>query len=150
MTPEQIRHVRERAEHYTPDIVRFLRDMIAIPSESGEERAVIERVADEMRRLEFDEVKVDGLGNVLGRVGNGPVVVALDGHVDTVGVGDRSTWTRDPYQGEVRDGVIYGRGAGDQVAGVASAVYGARLVKELGLGEGCQVWVTGTVMEEDC
>jgi len=150
MTPEQLRQLRERAEHYTPDIVRFLRDMIAIPSESAEERAVIERVADEMRRLEFDEIKVDGLGNVLGRVGSGPVVIALDGHVDTVGVGDRSTWTRDPYQGEVRDGVIFGRGAGDQEAGVASAVYGARLIKELGLGEGCQVWVTGTVMEEDC
>jgi putative selenium metabolism hydrolase len=134
----------------TPDIVRFLRDMIAIPSESAEERAVIERVADEMRRLEFDEVRIDGLGNVLGRVGNGPVVIAFDGHADTVGVGDASTWTRDPYRGELRDGIVYGRGAGDQEAGLAAAVYGARFIKELDLAADCQIWVTGTVMEEDC
>jgi putative selenium metabolism hydrolase len=142
--------VRARAERDTPAIVRFLRDMIAIPSESAGERAVIERVGDEMRRLEFDEVRIDGLGNVLGRVGDGPIVIALDGHVDTVGVGDASTWTRDPYVGELRDGIVFGRGAGDQEAGVAAAVYGARLMKEGGLLDGCQVWVTATVMEEDC
>lgn len=142
--------VRARAEQDTPAMVRFLRDMIAIPSESAEEQAVVERVADEMRRVGFDEVRVDGLGNVLGRVGDGPVVVALDGHVDTVGVGDPSTWTRDPYLGEVRDGIVYGRGAGDQEAGVAAAVYGARIARDLGLLDGVQLWVTGTVMEEDC
>ena len=46
-------------------------------------------------------------------------------HLDTVGVGDPSTWTRDPYKGELRDGIVYGRGAGDQEAGIAAAVYGA-------------------------
>jgi hypothetical protein len=67
-----------------------------------------------------------------------------------VGVGDPSTWTRDPYLGEVRDGIVYGRGAGDQEAGIAAAVHGARIAKDLGLLDGVQVWVTGTVMEEDC
>jgi len=138
------------AERDTPAITCFLRDMIGIPSESAEERDVIDRVAAEMRRVGFDEVRVDGLGNVLGRVGTGPTVVALDGHVDTVGVGDPGTWTRDPYQGELRDGIVYGRGAGDQEAGVAAAVHGAAIAKELGLLEGVQLWVTGTVMEEDC
>ena len=138
------------AQKYTPDMVRFLREMIAIPSESAEEKRVIERVAEEMRRCGFDEIKIDGLGNILGRVGNGKTVIALDGHVDTVGVGDPSTWTRDPYQGEVKDGLVFGRGAGDQEAGVAAAVYGARIFKELGLTDDVQLWVTGTVMEEDC
>ena len=138
------------AERYTPDIVKFLREMIAIPSESAEEREVIQRVKLEMERCGFDEIKIDGLGSILGRVGNGPKVVAIDGHIDTVGVGDRGTWVRDPYQGELKDGVIYGRGASDQEAGVASAVYGARIAKELGLLDGVQLWVTATVMEEDC
>jgi putative selenium metabolism hydrolase len=150
VTTDTLSALHARAEAITPDLVRFLRDMIAIPSESAEEGRVIERVAEEMRRLDFDEVRIDGLGNVLGRIGHGSSVIAFDGHVDTVGVGDPSTWIRDPYQGEVRDGIIFGRGAGDQEAGLASAVYGARLMKELGLGDGCQVWVTGTVMEEDC
>jgi putative selenium metabolism hydrolase len=138
------------AEQYTDDMVRFLRDMIAIPSESGREKAVIERARDELQLCGFDEIRIDGLGNLLGRVGDGPVVIALDAHLDTVGVGDLSTWTRDPYRGELRDGIVYGRGAGDQEAGFASAVFGARIAKELGLLGGCQLWVTGTVMEEDC
>ena len=138
------------ADRYTPDIVQFLRDMIAIPSESTEEAAVIERARAELERAGFDEIKIDGLGNVLGRVGSGPTIIALDAHLDTVGVGDPSTWTRDPYKGELRDGIVYGRGAGDQEAGFAASVYGARIAKELGLLDGCQLWVTGTVMEEDC
>ncbi len=138
------------AARYTGEMTTFLRDMIAIPSESAGERDVVARVADEMRRVGFDEVKIDGLGNVLGRVGSGPTVIAIDGHLDTVGVGDRSTWTRDPYVGELRDGIVFGRGASDQEAGIAAAVHGARIAKELGLLEGVQLWVTGTVMEEDC
>ncbi len=147
---DAVAKVAAAAAGRTPEIVRFLREMIAIPSESSQERPVVERVRAEMERLGFDEVKIDGLGNLLGRVGSGPIVVALDGHVDTVGVGDRSTWSRDPYLGEERDGMIYGRGAGDQEGGVAAAVYGAAIAKELGLLDGVQLWVTATVMEEDC
>jgi putative selenium metabolism hydrolase len=142
--------IRKRALDYTPRIVRFLRDMIAIPSESADERAVIERVGSEMADAGFDEIKVDGLGNILGRVGSGPTVIALDGHVDTVGVGDRSTWSRDPYHGDLKGGIVFGRGAGDQEGGVAAAVYGARILSDLGLADECQLWVTATVMEEDC
>jgi putative selenium metabolism hydrolase len=148
--PDHAVHVQDLAARYTPEIVSFLRDMIAIPSESAEERAVVARVRAEMERVGFDEIKVDGLGNILGRVGSGRRVIALDGHLDTVGVGDPGTWTRDPYQGEVRDGIVFGRGAGDQEAGIAAAVHGARIAKELGLLDDAQLWVTGTVMEEDC
>jgi len=138
------------ASQYTPDIVRFVRDLIAIPSESAAEREVVQRIAGEMAGAGFDEVKIDGLGNILGRIGSGPRVIAIDGHLDTVGVGDPSAWRCDPYRGELRDGVIYGRGASDQKAGIASAVHGARILKALGAAEDWQLWVTGTVMEEDC
>lgn len=150
MTDTTQADIARLAERYTPDIVQFLRDMIAIPSESTEEAGVIARARAELERAGFDEVKVDGLGNILGRMGSGQTVIALDAHLDTVGVGDPSTWTRDPYKGELRDGIVYGRGAGDQEAGFAASVYGARIAKELGLLDGCQLWVTGTVMEEDC
>jgi putative selenium metabolism hydrolase len=149
-TADQAARVAELAARYTGEMTTFLREMIAIPSESAGEKAVVGRVADEMRRVGFDEVKIDGLGNVLGRVGSGPVVVAIDGHLDTVGVGDPAAWTRDPYKGELKDGVIYGRGASDQEAGIAAGVHGARIAKELGLLDGVSLWVTGTVMEEDC
>jgi putative selenium metabolism hydrolase len=150
MTADRISTVATLAARYTGEMTTFLRDMIAIPSESTGERDVVARVAEEMRRVGFDEVKIDGLGNVLGRVGSGPTVIAIDGHLDTVGIGDRSTWARDPYVGELRDGIIFGRGASDQEAGIAAAVHGARIAKELSLLDGVQLWVSGTVMEEDC
>lgn len=147
---DAVTRVGALADRYTPDIVTFLREMIAIPSESAGEREVIARARAEMERLGFDEIKVDGLGNLLGRVGHGRHVVALDGHLDTVGTGDLSTWTRDPYRGELKDGIVYGRGAADQEGGFAAAVYGAHIAREAGLLDDVQVWVTGTVMEEDC
>ena len=150
MTDGTTARVTARAERYAGDMVRFLRDLIAIPSESCGESAVAARIAQEMRQTGFDEVRIDGLGNVLGRMGSGPIVVAIDGHIDTVGVGDRSAWNVDPYAGALADGIVYGRGASDQKGGVAAAVHGVRIMKELGLGQDATVWVTGTVMEEDC
>ena len=97
-TADRTSNVAALAVRYTGEMTAFLREMIAIPSESAGERDVVARVADEMRRVGFDEVKIDGLGNVLGRVGDGQTVIAIDGHLDTVGVGDRSTWTRDPVR----------------------------------------------------
>jgi acetylornithine deacetylase/succinyl-diaminopimelate desuccinylase-like protein len=58
----------------------------------------------------------------------------MDSHTDTVGVGDPKEWAWDPYQGKVEDGYIYGRGACDQRAGMASMVYAGKLIKELGSG----------------
>ena len=142
--------IAELAQKYTDDMVAFLRDLIAIPSESAEEKGVIDRIKAEMEKVGFDEVKIDGLGSVLGRVGSGKTVIAMDAHIDTVGVGDPGMWTRDPYEGEVKDGVIFGRGASDQTAGMAAMVYAGKIIKEAGLEGDYQLWVTGTVLEEDC
>ena len=150
MSGDRSGDIARLATRYTPEMVKFLRDMIAIPSESTGERPVVERARAEMKNAGFDEIKIDGLGNILGRIGSGTTVIAFDAHLDTVGVGDPSTWKRDPYKGDLKDGVIYGRGAGDQEAGMAAAVYGGRIIKELGLDGDYQLWVTGTVMEEDC
>lgn len=144
------REIAEAASKYLPDMIRFLREMISIPSESAEEQSVVQCVRREMERAGFDEIKIDGMGNILGRIGNGKTIIVLDGHLDTVGIGDRSTWSRDPYAGEIENGILYGRGASDQEAGIAAAVYGAKIIKDLGLLGDYQLWVTGTVMEEDC
>jgi len=142
--------VRALARKYQDNMVKFLRDMIAIPSESCREEQVIGRIKQEMETAGFDEIKIDGLGNILGRVGSGKRVVALDAHIDTVGIGDPDQWKVDPYKGALENGIIYGRGASDQEAGMAAMVWGARIIKDLDLAGDCQVWVTGTVMEEDC
>jgi len=132
------------------DLVRFLRDLIATKSLSAQEGDVIRRVEAEMNACGYDEVRVDPMGNILGRIGDGPRVVALDAHVDTVDVGNPANWTTDPFAGEERDGVVYGRGACDMKGALASIVYGGRIVKELGLESDCTLWVVGSVQEEDC
>ncbi len=132
------------------DLVSFMQEITRIPSLSSQEGAVIERTRREMERLGFDEVTVDPMGNLLGRIGDGPRVIALDGHVDVVDTGDPSLWARDPYSGDVEEGILYGRGASDQKGGVASAVYAGALLKRAGLPQGITLYVTATVQEEDC
>ena len=143
--------IKAAAEGYRADMIRFLRAMISHPSESCEEKEVIACIKAEMEKLGFDKVEVDGLGNVIGWMGEGDKIIAIDSHVDTVGIGNRDNWTADPYEGYETDEIIYGRGSSDQEGGMASAVYGARIMKDLGLiPEGYKIMVVGSVQEEDC
>ncbi len=132
------------------DLIKFMQDIIRIPSLSSEEGEVIQRIRDEMLRLDYDEVTVDPMGNLLGRIGSGPQVIALDGHVDTVDVGDPSLWDRDPHSGDIEDGILYGRGTSDMKGGVASSVYAGAILKNRGIPDEVTLYVTATVQEEDC
>ena len=140
----------EQAKKYQPEMTRFLRDMLAIPSESCQEEKVVLRIKEEMEKVGFDEVKIDPMGNVLGRIGHGPHIIAMDAHIDTVGVGNRANWEFDPYEGYEDDEVIGGRGASDQEGGMASMVYAGKIIKDLGLEGEYTLWVVGSVQEEDC
>ena len=111
---------------------------------------MIQRIRKEMEALKFDKVEVDPMGNILGYMGDGDKIIAYDAHIDTVGIGNRDNWTFDPYEGYETDTEIGGRGASDQLGGIVSAVYGAKIMKEQGLLAGYKVLVTGTVQEEDC
>ena len=143
--------IKEAAKGYEADMVSFLRDMIAIPSESSEEEGVIRRIAKEMEKVGFDKVEIDPEGNCLGFMGTGSRIIAIDGHIDTVGIGNLDNWKFDPYKGYENDTEIGGRGGSDQEGGIASAVYGARIMKDLGLlPEDVTLLVTATVQEEDC
>ena len=142
--------VLERAEEYKPAISRFLRDMVAIPSESCGEEQVIQRIRQEMESVGFDRVEIDPMGNVLGYIGSGSHLIAIDAHIDTVGVGNLDNWTYDPYTGHEDDEIIVGRGTSDQEGGMAAMVYGGRIIKDLNLSGDYTLLMTGTVQEEDC
>ncbi len=142
--------ILKRAELYSKDIFVFLRDMIAIPSESGHEEAVILRIKKEMEKVGFDRTEIDPMGNIMGFIGKGKHVIAIDGHIDTVGLGDLHQWTHDPLTGYEDDELIFGRGASDQEGGIASAVYAGKIIKDLGLENDYTLVVTATIMEEDC
>ncbi|MFO7612585.1 MAG: YgeY family selenium metabolism-linked hydrolase [Clostridia bacterium] len=139
-----------KAESYRDDISGFLRDMIRIPGESCGERDVVLRIRQEMEKVGFDRVEIDPMGNILGYMGSGGRLIAMDAHIDTVGVGDRNLWHYDPYEGFENADIIVGRGASDQRGGMASMVYAAKIIKELGFPDDITLLVTGTVQEEDC
>lgn len=142
--------ILKRAEYYKSDISKFLRDMIAIPSESCNEKDVVLRIKKEMENTGFDRIEIDPMGNISGYIGKGKHLIALDAHIDTVGVGNLSNWDYDPYTGYEDDEIIVGRGASDQEGGMASMVYAGKIIKDLGLEDDYTLLVTGTVQEEDC
>ena len=80
--------ILEKSKQYEKEMTRFLRDMIAIPSESSDEKRVMHRIKEEMEKVGFDKVEIDPMGNVLGYIGHGPRLLAMDAHIDTVGIGN--------------------------------------------------------------
>lgn len=142
--------ILELAQSYIPQMSRFLRDMIAIPSESCQEKAVVQRIKQEMEAVGFDKIIIDPMGNILGYIGQGKHIIAMDAHIDTVGIGNRELWKYDPYEGYEDDNIILGRGASDQEGGMAAMVYAGKIIKDLKLEDDYTLIVTGTVQEEDC
>ena len=142
--------VLQKSEEYKGDISRFLRDIIAIPSESCDERRVVERIKEEMNKVGFDKVDIDKMGNIIGTIGQGKHIIAMDAHVDTAGLGNRKLWQHDPYKGYEDKEIIIGRGSSDQKGGMASLVYAGKIIKELNMQGDYTLIVTGTVQKEDC
>jgi len=145
-----LKEALELSEKYKDEIVDFMRRLIQVKSLSGREQEVVQLVEREMERVGFDEVFIDGFGNVIGRVGDGKIKIAMDAHLDTVDIGNPDLWEKDPFSGDVDDEWVYGRGASDQKAGMASMVYGVKVMKALSLFGDFTLYVVGSVLEENC
>jgi putative selenium metabolism hydrolase len=144
-----IQEIKKRVRENRENILQFMRDICAIPSMDGQLKDVGDRIQAEMRKLNFDEVRFDKMGNTLGRIGDGPKVIVFDSHIDTVGVGDPSEWDWDPFVGKVEDGCLYARGACDEKGSTPGMVYGLAIARDLGLLEGYTAYYFGN-MEEWC
>lgn len=142
--------IREMAEKYRDYTAENLSKLVKTKSYSSREEDVCRLLVELCKEAGFDEVRIDGLGSVIGRVGNGPKKIAFDAHIDTVEVGNLKNWTFDPFSGEIKDGKVWGRGASDQKGGAASMITAGRILKELGYGGEYTCYFTFTVMEEDC
>jgi putative selenium metabolism hydrolase len=142
--------IRRKAAEYRDYTAINLSKMVQTKSYSSKEEDVCRLIVTLCEEAGFDEVRIDGLGSVIGRVGFGPKVIAFDAHIDTVEVGNLANWDFDPFSGEIKDGKVWGRGASDQKGGAASMITAGRILKELGYGGDYSVYFTFTVMEEDC
>lgn len=132
------------------DMVKFLQDFIRIKSVTYEEKEAVEYAASKMKEYGYDEVRIDDVGNVLGRVGNGKTTVVYDAHIDTVELGDLSKWDHHPLSGDIDDeGYIWGRGTVDDKGPLAAIIWAGKMLKDLDLLDGVTVWVSGSLSEED-
>lgn len=144
-----MQEIKKKVQENRENIIQFMRDIVAIPSMDSQLKDVGERIAAEMNKLGFDEVRFDKMGNIMGRIGNGKRVIVYDSHIDTVGIGDASSWEWDPFKGKIENGILYARGACDEKGSTPGMVYGLAFAKELGLLEGTTAYYFGN-MEEWC
>jgi len=142
--------IRLKSAEYRQYTAENLSKMVKVKSYSSKEEDVCRLIVELCKEAGFDEVRIDGLGSVIGRVGFGPKQLAFDAHIDTVEVGNLDNWDFDPFSGEIKDGKVFGRGTSDQKGGAASMITAGRILKELGYGGEYSVYFTFTVMEEDC
>jgi putative selenium metabolism hydrolase len=147
---EYAQEINKLAEKYADYTATNLSQLIVHKSLSTKEKEVAITLQQQLLEAGVDEARIDGLGNVIGRIGNGPKILAFDGHIDVVDLGNLSNWSFDPLGGEIKDGFVHGRGSVDQKGGPAAFVTAARIVKELGVPENMTVYFVGSVMEEDC
>ena len=131
-------------------LIEAVQKAVQIRSYSDEEKEMAEYLRGLMKSLDFDEAYIDGTGNVIGRVGNGPKILQFDGHMDTVRVEDEAFWQVPPFSGEIVDGAVWGRGSVDMKGALITATFAAAWAKRDGLLAGKTVYVTGTVCEEYC
>jgi putative selenium metabolism hydrolase len=147
---ELLEKISTLAESYRDYTAANLAKLVKIKSLSTGEKAMADELKRQMVEAGFDEVRTDGLGNVIGRIGNGKKILAFDGHIDTVDTGNLANWTGDPFSGEIRDGYVHGRGTVDQKGGPAAFVTAGRILKDLAFDRDLTIYFTGTVIEEDC
>ncbi len=142
--------INELADKYRDYTAKNLSNLVKIKSLSLKEKEVQHELKRQMEEAGFDEVKIDGLGNVIGRIGNGKKILAIDGHMDTVDIGNLNNWDFDPLGGEIKDGYVHGRGTVDQKGGPAAFVTSGRILKELGFDKDMTIYFVGSAIEEDC
>ena len=142
--------IKELSEIYRDYTANNLSELVKVKSLSGEEANVQELAMQLMKEAGFDEVRMDGLGNVIGRIGSGKTIIAIDGHIDTVDVGNIANWTSDPFSGAITEGFVHGRGTVDQKGGIASFITAGKIIKELGVPNDLTIYFVASVMEEDC
>lgn len=146
--------MRERivaaAKRHRNRSAEFLRELIAIPSPSRGEEAIAAAVRREMLRLGYPSAEVDRFGNVVGQIGDGRTKIVFDAHLDTPGIGDRSSWRFDPYTGDMKAGKVFGHGAANNKGGLAAIVFAGAIIQELDLAADATVYIVGSIQAEEC
>lgn len=115
------------------DYLEFLKKLVSIDSQPGDEKNVAEFLLEEFKQVGVDEAFIDGAGNVIAVIrgeGRGPNVM-LNGHMDIVPAGSLENWGDfDPFTPVVKDGELYGRGIADMKGGLGAQIYAFKAIME--------------------
>lgn len=132
-------------------LLALCQKLIQAKSYSGEEKEAVAVLEAFFKESQVDEVWVDTYGSIVGSVQgreDGPTLL-LDGHIDTVPVGNEGDWAHPPFEGRVEEGRLYGRGASDMKASLAAmAVAMANFTEKHGRNFKGKICVAGVVQEE--
>lgn len=133
------------------NVITLCQELVREKSYSGQEAGVVKVLSENMIEMGFEDVAIDRYGNIIGCIkGNRPGKKLLfDGHVDTVPVSEENKWSYPPFEAEIDDGKIYGRGTSDMKGAVAAMVYAAaKFAKDMNKDFAGEVYVAGVVHEE--
>ena len=138
------------AESEKENLFSLIQKLIQIKSYSGEEKEIVEFIVSKMKEFGFDEAYSDKFGNAVGKIGNGPLKIMFDAHIDTVKVTETENWAHSPFGGEIVDGKLYGRGAVDEKPAMAGFMMAAKILKKVYSGNlPFTLYIVGSVLEED-
>jgi len=144
------RKILDKARAYRDYSAKNLSAIIQVPAFSGTEKERIQLLEGLCREAGMEDLRIDGLGSLIGRVGKGSKNLVFDAHIDTVAAGDESQWKSPPFSGKIADGLVHGRGATDQLGGAAAMISAARILRDLSYQGDFSLWFSFTVLEEDC
>jgi len=130
-------------------LIKFTQSIVTTPSLSGEEGDVADLITAELKKIGYDDIWTDAVGNIVGKIngGSGPTVM-LNGHMDVVDPGPDAGWPHPAFSGKIVDGHLWGRGSVDMKGPVAAMMYGAACYKTLGVEPAGDIFMTVAVSEE--
>ena len=163
----------QTVESLTDDIIDFTCRLVKEPSTLGNEASVVDLMKNELEKLSFSPVLIpldqsllsdhpgfaevpwtyENKNNVIAvrpADGNSGRSVIFNGHLDVVDPEPVSFWDSDPYEAVIKNGRIFGRGAGDMKSGVAAMTYAVHAVEKAGFGLQAPVTLEAVIEEECC
>jgi len=144
------KNYHDLAEPYFNEIVTTASELLQISSISGNEGEIAEYIKEKMKVLDYDEIHVDQVGNVIGIMkgtGDGKSTM-LYCHMDTVEVGQIEKWKYPPFSGAIAEGKIWGRGASDTKGTLAPMLYTPYILKREARLPAGDLYVVCVVQEE--
>lgn len=170
MTDPNRKKILDKVDASQDHAIKFLQDMVAIPSVTGDEAAIQKHMHGELKKIgldvdmwdtDWEELKkhpgyrpvdrgYEGRPNIVATLkgtGGGRSLI-LNGHTDVIPVGKGEGWSDNPWSAKIENGRIYGRGSCDMKSGVASHVLAVQYLKELGLTPKGDVLINIVIDEE--